>query len=311
MRGAIMNELRGLSRQGLLLIFVPSSRGNSQMKTLLAALSMFALSGAMPAAAHAPAQPAEASMLLAGSITISPQGAVQSYTVDKLASLPAPVQQLLTQNVPHWRFEPVTSNGHAVAAKAAMHLRIVATPTDKDHYALRIAGEWFGDKASQNGISYKDKALPRYPGQALRDRVSGTVYLVARINRQGQVDKVAAEQVNLRVRGTRTMMRSWRKAFADASVQAVSHWTFNVPTTGPSAHQDSWVVHVPISYSIRRYDTSQSHRYGTWTAYLPGPREKISWLKPNALDPDSADTLPDNGLYLAQQSLHLIAAPKS
>ena len=255
-------------------------------------------------------------MLLTGSITVTPQGAVQSYTVEKSASLPAPVQRLLVQNVPHWRFQPVISNGQAVAAKTAMHLRIVASPTDKDHYALRIASEWFGDPAGHGGLSYKNRTPPLYPERALMDRVSGTVYLIAHINRQGQFDKVATEQVDLRVRGPETLMRLWRKVLADASVQAVSHWTLNVPAKGmpaegPLAHHKDWIVRVPISYSIRGYDTPQAHRYGQWTAYIPGPREKIPWLKPNAFDPDNADALPDNGLYLAQQSLHLLATPKS
>ena len=250
-------------------------------------------------------------MLLTGSITVTPQGAVQSYTVEKSTSLPAPVQRLLGQNVPHWRFEPVIRDGQAVAATASMHLRVVATPTDADRYALRIASEWFGDKAGNDGLEYKNRTPPYYPGLALQDKVSGTVYLVAHIDMQGLVDKLATEQVNLRVRGTASMMRSWRKVLADASKQAVAHWTFKVPAAGTSPHRDGWTVRIPISYSMRGYDTPQAHRYGQWTAYIPGPREKIPWLKPKAFDPDNADALPDNGLYLAQQSLHLLTTPKS
>jgi hypothetical protein len=115
------------------------------MKPLQAALPLLWLAAAGPAAVSAAAPTAEASMLLAGSITVTPQGTVQAYTVDKPAKLAAPIQRLLAQNVPHWRFEPVIDHGHAVAAKAAMHLRIVATSTDKDHYAMRIGGQWFGD----------------------------------------------------------------------------------------------------------------------------------------------------------------------
>lgn len=281
------------------------------MKPLLAALSISALSCAIPAIAHTPPPQAEASMLLAGSITISPQGAVQAYTVDKSADLPAPLQQLLSRSVPHWRFEPVTSNGHAVAAKAAMHLRIVAKSTDKDHYALRIASHWFGNAANEYGLTRKDHPLPHYPGRELKERVSGTVYLVAHINRQGQVDKVAAEQVNLRASGPETLMRLWRKDLADASVHAVSHWTFNIPTSGLAATRQAWIVRIPVAYSIRAMGTAEASRYGTWTAYLPGPREKISWLKPETSIPGSADALPDNGLYLAQQSLHLLDTPGS
>lgn len=285
--------------------------GNSQMKALLAALSILVLPGLMPALAHTPPAQAEASMLLAGSITVSPQGAVQSYTVDKLATLPAPVQQLLTQNVPHWRFEPVIDHGHAVAAKAAMHLRIVATPTDKDHFALRIASQWFGNAANTYGLTIKNQTLPHYPGREIKERVSGTVYLVARINRQGKVDQVAAEQVNLRVRGPEMLMRMWRKDLADASVRAASHWTYNVPASGAAATQQAWIVRIPVSYTLHEMGKAKARSYGTWTAYLPGPREKISWLKPEASVPDSADALPDNGLYLADQSLHLITTPKS
>lgn len=281
------------------------------MKTLLAALSMLALSGAMPAAAHGRIPPVQLSMVLAGTITVDPQGAVRSYAVDKSTSLPAPVLQLLTKNVPHWRFKPVLSNGHPVAAKSAMHLRIVATPSDENHFTIDIAGEWFGDGASRNGFSYKDRRPPSYPESALQDRVSGTVYVVAHIDRQGRVDKVAAEQVDLRVRGPEFAMKRWRKVLADASTRAVSRWTFNVPAAGAAVRQDDWVVRIPINYTMRRFGAPRPSRYGTWTAYIPGPREKVPWLKPKAFGHGSADALPDNGLYLARQSLQLIDAPSS
>lgn len=281
------------------------------MKTLLAALGMLALSGAMPATAHTQARPVLVSMLLEGSITVTPQGAVQSYAVDKSTALPAPVVQLLAQSVPHWRFRPVLSDGHPVTAKADMHIRVVATPSDGSNYTLSIASEWFGNGASNSGFSYKGQTPPTYPASAIRNRISGTVYLVARINRQGQVDKVAAEQVNLRVRGPEFVMKRWRKVLADASERAVSKWTFNVPATDTAARPGGWIVRVPVAYTLHEFNTPKIPRYGTWTAYVPGPREKISWLKPNALDSGNADALPENGLYLAQQSLHLIPAPKS
>lgn len=144
------------------------------MKPLLAALSMGALSCAMPALAGTPPPQAEASMLLAGSITIDPQGAVQSYIVDKQASLSAPIRQLLSRNVSLWRFEPVIDHGHAAAAKAAMHLRIVATSTDKDHYALRIAGQWFGNAANTYGLTARNKVLPHYPGREIKGSSAAT-----------------------------------------------------------------------------------------------------------------------------------------
>lgn len=134
---------------------------------------------------------------------------------------------------------------------------------------------------------------------------------MARVSRQGKVEQVAAEQVNLGVRGTEVAMRQWRKDLADASVQTARHWTYQTPTDGPVATRQAWIVHVPVAFHIHNVDQPRAPRHGQWTANLPGTHQAIPWLANSPHSDGNADVLPAGGTWLADQRLHLVAAPKS
>ncbi len=87
----------------------------------------------------------QASMVVNGSITVSIKGHVKGYTLDHPEKLPSAVTGLLAKAVPHWRFRPVLRHGKAVAAKAEMHLRIVASPVGNKRYSLSVGGARFGN----------------------------------------------------------------------------------------------------------------------------------------------------------------------
>lgn len=254
--------------------------------------------------------PAEASMVITGSVEIAPDGSVTGYQLDKASKLPSGVKSELVRTVPTWKFEPVLVNGKAVSAKSPMSVRLTAKPMDKGHYAINIGAAWFGqyDGSDHATISIRQRQPPPYPTALRRRHVEGVVYVAMRINRQGEVDKAAVQQIDLRTRGNQVQLRRWRKAFADASLRAAKKWTFNIPTTGKHAEDGHWLVSVPINYRLVGRLHSQRAGYGRWVAYIPGPKQLIPWLDDDQRQLSSnAAAMSGGGPHMIDQQLHLIS----
>jgi hypothetical protein len=266
------------------------------MKYWLLGLFCVVLSGAALAAGpRAVRERVQASMLVTGSITVTPGGEVKSFAVDHPDQLPALVVGLIGRSAPKWRFVPVVRDGQPVFAKAHMSLRMVAKPVGDGKYSLSIAGSHFGQPSSagnaDDAIAAKHMRPPAYPVGAVRARISGTVYLALKVNRAGLVDEDAAEQVNLDVVGSDAEMRRWRKVLGDAALRAARRWTFTPPTLGPDAAKSSWLVRIPISFTLTENGRRKpATEYGHWRAYVPGPRNVPAWMHPTGLD-GSADAI--------------------
>lgn len=253
------------------------------------------LSGTALAAGPGPQrEDVQGSMVVTGSITVTPEGKVKSFVIDRAGRLPPSVVDLIGKNAPNWGFEPVVRDGVSVFAKADMNLRIVAKPLGGKTYALSISGSYFGKPSSGSkpdvGIAIKRQDPPTYPVEPGQPIISGTVFVALRVNRQGRVDADVAEQVNLDAPGTDAQMKRWRKMLADAALSAARRWTFTPPTSGPEADDASWVVRVPVTFRTGRDDNLNAARsYGKWHAYVPGPHNVPAWLaeSESAASPDA------------------------
>ena len=256
--------------------------------------------------------PVEASMLVTGTIVVAPDGSVSSYAVDHPEKLPPAVVSVIGKNAPRWTFKPVLLDGKPVTAKASMNLRIVATPMQqKGSYTVAIRGASFGQGVPGESISKDVRTPPRYPVGAILDRVSGTVYLVVKVGRQGQVEDVAAEQVNLRVLGRPFEMARWRKELAEASVAAGRKWTFHPPVTGEHANDPYWIARIPIAFNIRPMGgPSPRPSYGQWQSYVPGPRALIPWLDEKQLAASAVDAVPAGGIEPLGSGMQLTSGLK-
>jgi hypothetical protein len=240
---------------------------------------------ALAANEYAVAKRVEVSMVVTGWMVVNPDGSVNSYTLDKQDKLPPEVVKLIAKTVPAWKFQPILihdANDRPELAKAAMSLRVVARPLgDSDSsYELSVDGASFGkDNVHPNdSVTYAKRTPPRYPRDALMERVSGTVYLVLRVDRNGQVEQVAAEQVDLRAIASDDQMRAWRYELTRPAIAAAKEWTFNVPRTGKEAQADHWFVRVPINFQINYKGVPPRDEYGQWQAYVPGPVNQIPWM---------------------------------
>ena len=234
-----------------------------------------------------------ASTVITGSITVSPYGSVRSYALDHPQELSRGIVDVLARNVPEWKFKPYTVDGKAVAATATMGVRLVARKLDHGNYAIRVGGAWFGKGADTSAKPLGRRVPPRYPEEALQNRVSGSVYLVAKISREGRVLDVAAQQVDLRLLAPEAMMRRWRKCLADAARKAVRQWDFPPSAAGTMASAPYRVVRVPIHFELDFQGQGSAHRgYGEWESYVPGPINLVPWLSPRQLAGGSPDAMP-------------------
>jgi hypothetical protein len=255
------------------------------------------------------AQPhVEGSMLVTGTITVNPDGGVRSYTVQELDKLPPAVRQIIQTTVSRWQFVPITAGGKAVAAEAGMSLRIVADMVDAQHATISIAGAAFGCDArpksnlpgecpAGTAIRYVRRQPPSYPVDALKARVGGEVFLVLQVGRDGRVAQAAVRQVNLYSMTDRAA--HYRDVLAEATLRAASKWQFRVPTAGPDAAKDHWVVQVPVNYTIG-FPARAITGYGQWNAYFPGPVQDVPWDHDgtSGASSTSGDAIANGGLFV-------------
>lgn len=267
----------------------------------------------------------EASMLVTGEIAVNPDGSLYGYSLDHRDKLPAVVVKLIGQTLPSWKFTPVQVDGKAVLAKALMSLRIVAKPIDDDREAISVESAAFGVDTPQahsssrcaNGacLAYLERRPPAYPGDLLRDLVSGTVYLAVEVDSQGKVSRVAVEQVNLRRLADEPTLRRWRRELGRVSMSAARYWKFQPPRTGSEAGKDHWVVTVPVNYSIGIPGTRKTigtPDYGHWDDYVRGPAQPVPWAGSRAgkgIAEGGADAVPDRGTPFVADTRFVLLTP--
>ncbi|WP_421567995.1 energy transducer TonB [Stenotrophomonas sp. PD6] len=244
-------------------------------------------------------QTAEASMTLTGKIDIGTDGHVTGFQLDHADKLPADLAAFVQRQVQAWQFQPVVVNGAAVATQTPVTLRLLSQPSpDGAGDNVRVAGASFTgyDPEDTSRVTSVEMRSPAYPKNLYAMRAKGDVLLLVKVGRDGTVQDVFAEQVNLRVVGKENQMRQVRDTFARASVSTARSWTFRPPTTGKLKDAESWNVRIPVRYMMGEYDLA---RYGTWEAYIPGPRERAPWRSSQAGAEAAPDLLAAGGIYMA------------
>jgi hypothetical protein len=242
---------------------------------------------------------AEASMTLTGKIDIGTDGHVTGFQLDHADKLPADLAAFVQRQVQAWQFQPVVVDGAAVATQTPVTLRLLSQPSpDGAGDNVRVAGASFTryDPEDTSRVTSAEMRSPAYPKNMYAMRAKGDVLLLVKVGRDGTVQDVFAEQVNLRVVGKENQMRQVRDTFARASVSTARSWTFRPPTTGKLKDAESWNVRIPVRYMMGEHDLA---RYGTWEAYIPGPRERAPWRSSQAGAEAAPDLLAAGGIYMA------------
>jgi hypothetical protein len=133
-----------------------------------------------------------------------------------------------------------------------------------------------------------------------------------KVGRDGLVEDVVAEQVDLGVLGSDRELKKWRQVLAEAATSALRRETFNTPTTGVEAGKPYWVIRCPVTFALTGFDVPASEgnpRYGQWQAYVPGPAAQLpEWAHP-VLTSGGSDAMPEGGSLLADSTLQLQTPP--
>ena len=189
-------------------------------------------------------------------------------------------------------------DGRAANVRTDMSIRVVARKIDADNYSVGIRSAGFGARSGKPGERVRSVAMapPRFPDLAARAGVTGTVYLLVKAGPDGKVIDVVAEQVNLRVIAGERDMERWRRLFAETSLSKARGWLFAPPTEGGEATKDSWVLRVPVAFTL----AGPAHAaYGQWESYVPGPRLPNPWQEDSEGTAFNPDVLPPGDAYLA------------
>lgn len=272
---------------------------------LSALLALLPATPVMAQSAQEVLRQAEASMVVTGHVDIEADGTVSAHHINNRGKLPDFVVALVDGAAPGWRFEPLLVDGEPVPARARMNLRVVARPVG-DQYQVSIANGSFGEYSdtATDQVTRREDGMraPRYPEDMLRSGVAGTVYLVLKVGRDGSVEDVVAERVNLRAYAREREMERWRRAFAQRSVYTAREWKFNPPTTGPRADAGFWVIRVPVEFEI----DGNAVTAGTWETYVPGPLQPApDWLKDATRSPAS-DAMTAGGVQMVGNERRLL-----
>ncbi|RDI98753.1 energy transducer TonB [Dyella solisilvae] len=254
--------------------------------------------------AEAVRKTAQGGMLVTGAIEVNPDGSLHSYTLDQPERLQPVVTDVIGKTLSSWHFNMSAPTTEVVKTKIS--LRMVARPLGDGRFSVAVEGASFGESGNRDEqVSYKNHQIqPKYPREAINGRVSGKVYLLVRIGRDGTVQEAIAEQVNLDQYGTEAEMDHFRKVLADASLQAAHHWTFNVPTKGLEMDDPYYVARIPCTFSLYGTGTSEPKGYGKWQTYIPGPRQTAPWVG-KALANQSPDAMSGDDLQTGDQRMQL------
>lgn len=252
----------------------------------------------------------EYSLLVKGEIETNAEGEVSSVNVEKPEKFPPGLVDYVKQQVSGWKFEPVLVAGKPARARSSMSLLVVAKKLANKDVSIGIRNASFGRQELKEGefVSPLDKKPPVYPRGLAAKGVSGTVYVLLKVGRDGTVEDAAVEKVNLRVLAKEHVMESWRAALSEAALETLTTWRFSVPTTGEYADDQAWSIWAPVDFELVNAkgepvdgngNVIADDGYGKWKTYVRGPSRPILWLAEDRPG-FSSDSLEEGGVYMAE-----------
>lgn len=259
----------------------------------------------------------EASMLVTGELVVAPDGAVKSYKLDRAEALPPETKQLLAKVIPSWELDVAKADGSPLPSPAAvkMSVQLLAQPLADADGRMRVtvrSTAFWDPKAPAAVQSRGDLTPPAYPLFAARSGVSGTVYVVLRLNPDGTVAETHVERVDMTVLANEKTLRKFSKILAESALGAAKRWTFNI-TPARLAQPQPIGVRVPVVFMLaNKTPAAPQAGYGRWQAYVPGQYTPVPWLHDTAVGSDaegSIGAMVPGQVYPTDESIKLRNSP--
>ena len=249
----------------------------------------------------------EASMQVTGEVVIAPDGTLRSYVLDKPEALPAEVKALLARYLPACEFNVVTASGKPEVVTAKMSLQVVVRQNETGGSTISVNGSQFQDPDTPKHIDTVDMTPPHFPMDAVRAGMSGTVYVVLRLNPDGSVAEAHAEQVDMTVVASDNILRQGRNLLTKAALVKARQWRFKI---SPEALAEGGAINVrvPIDFTFVPKQVEESSVYGKWRGYVPGPYRPIPW-RPEAVADRGLGALLAGALYPLDTRIKLRNTP--
>ena len=246
----------------------------------------------------------ESSMLVTGTIDITPAGDVIAHTLDKPEKLPKGIVEMTTRLLTQCKFEPMALRDKAIS-RSTMTLLFIAKRLDDGRYNIDLRSASFRSGNLEDKVRVDPKENPRlsYPVSLVHSGVSGTIYLQLKIDHDGKVANIDASHVDLRVIGSEPEMKRWRNMMASSSVETVRKWNFIVPKSGSEANAGFWFGTIVIRYQTENESDAE---YGRWQTYVAGPKALIPWLQDTRLAGENIDALTPNRFHTAGTDRRLL-----
>ena len=280
---------------------------NKIVVSVLVALAFsFSVQAAGPRAVR---KTVEASMQVRGQVIIAADGTLQSYTLEKPEVLPEEVKSLLARYLPACEFSVTTASGKPGIVTSNMTVQILARQNEAGGARISVNGAQFMDPKTPEYIRKVAMPPPQYPMSAARAGLSGTVYLVLRLNADGSVAEAHAEQVNMSVIASEGVLRQGRGILSNAALVKARDWRFEV-TPARLAEEGPIDVRVPVDFKLGPVpkDKVDGPVYGKWEVYVPGPYASIPW-RPEVSGSRALGALAGGSLYPVDSKIKLRKDP--
>ena len=190
------------------------------------ATALLLLGAWVSAPALAADEPEVYSASTTGEITVDVEGRVTALVLDH-KELGADVMRAFEDKVRGWQFEPVLRDGAPVPAKARMTLELLLVrQVGVENLGIAFEDVQFFDPVERKvaeGVS-ASLAPPRYPEESLRSGIGARVSLVLKLDADGRVIDVAAQEVNLLGEESGHQRDRHAREFTRAAVRAASEW---------------------------------------------------------------------------------------
>lgn len=238
-------------------------------------------------------------MRVDGELTIGTQGEVEAYALR--TELTPDIQKMLDKAIPKWAFVPIEQDGKPVRAKTPMRITLVAREIGEQKYEVKIdnvifvpltkedreaneAAERAAGKAVVRLNSLQSHLYPKYPYELFASGVEGSVLLRLRVNSDGSVADVFAEQSSLyNVKGSPRVLDKARSLLEKNAMGAARKWTYSVENSSPGQKH---MVRVPVEYVInKKPDEVERYGVGVWCYEYRGPRLDPPWKKADDMEP--------------------------